>query len=91
MNKEAEFWDKQDILNFVADPDEPITIDSKLKEEILSGKRKRRLKNISLKIDPAFIYTIKKIATQKAIPYQSLIRMWLAENVKKEMHPTKVN
>jgi hypothetical protein len=85
-HKEAEFWDKHGILEFASEIDEPITLDSKLKNDILSGKRKRKLKNISLKIDPVFIQAIKKIATQKAIPYQSLIRMWLAENIKKELH-----
>ena len=85
-HKEAEFWDSHGILDFASEIDEPIILDSKLKEEILSGKRKRKLRNISLKIDPVFIHAIKKIATQKSIPYQSLIRMWLAENIKEELH-----
>ncbi|MBU0566839.1 BrnA antitoxin family protein [bacterium] len=88
MEKEAEFWDEQGVLDFASELDEPITIDSELREEVLSGKRKRKLKNISLKVDPVFIQAIKKIATQKAIPYQSLIRMWLAENIKQELRLT---
>lgn len=87
-HKEAEFWDSHGILNFVSEIEEPITLDSKLKEDILSGKRRRNLKNISLKIEPVFIQAIKKIAAQKSIPYQSLIRMWLAENIKKELRLT---
>ncbi|MDI6793225.1 MAG: CopG family antitoxin [bacterium] len=85
---EAEFWDNHGILDFVSEIDEPITLDSKLKEDILSGKRRRKLKNISLKIEPVFIQAIQKIATQKSIPYQSLIRMWLAENIRKELRLT---
>lgn len=87
-HKEAEFWDNHGVLDFVSEIDEPITLDSKLREEILSGKRRMKLKNISLKIEPVFIQAIRKIATQKSIPYQSLIRMWLAENIKKELHLT---
>ncbi|MEK9149231.1 MAG: CopG family antitoxin [Candidatus Desantisbacteria bacterium] len=82
--EEARFWDEHGVLEFASEIDEPIILDSQLKEDILSGKRKQRLKNISFKIDPAFIMAIKKIATKRAIPYQSLIRMWLAENIKRE-------
>jgi len=41
---------------------------------ILLGKRKRKLKNISIKVDPLQIQAIKKVATMKSIPYQILIR-----------------
>lgn len=87
-HNEAEFWDSHGILDFVSEIDEPITLDPKLKEDILSGKRRRKLKNISLKVEPVFIQAIRKIATQKSIPYQSLIRMWLAENIRKELRLT---
>lgn len=53
--------------------------------EILSGKRKRKLKNITIKIDPLQVKAIKKLSTMKSIPYQSLIRSWLAEGIKSEM------
>ncbi|MFQ6093944.1 MAG: CopG family antitoxin [bacterium] len=85
--EEVEFWDEHGVLDFIeGEVDEPIGLDSKLKEAILGGKRKRRLKNISLKIDPVFIQAIKKIATQKSLPYQSLIRMWLAQDIRRELH-----
>jgi predicted DNA binding CopG/RHH family protein len=29
--------------------------------------------------------TIKKLATMKSMPYQTLIRHWLAEEIKKEL------
>ena len=56
-----------------------------LREDILSGKRGRRLRNISLKLDPLYLQTIKKIATMKEIPYQTLVRQWLSEKIRKEM------
>ena len=56
-----------------------------LREDILSGKRKRKLKNITIKINPFHITAIKKLATMKSIPYQTLIRHWLAEEIKKEL------
>ena len=63
-----------------------IRLEEGLKEDIVSGKRKRRLKNISLKIDPFQIQTIKKLAKMKLIPYQTLIRHWLSENIKEELN-----
>ena len=53
---------------------------------ILLGKRKRKLKNISIKVDPLQIQAIKKVATMKSIPYQILIRQWLSQNLKEELH-----
>jgi len=32
------------------------------------------------------IQAIKKVATMKSIPYQTLIRHWLSENLRKELH-----
>jgi len=46
------------------------------------------LKNISIKMDPLQVQAIKKVATMKSIPYQTLIRHWLSENLKKELHIT---
>jgi predicted DNA binding CopG/RHH family protein len=45
----------------------------------------RNLKNVTIKIDPLQIKAIKKLSTMKAIPYQTLIRHWLAESIKAEM------
>ncbi len=43
------------------------------------------MKNISLKIDPLYLQSIKKIAIMKGIPYQTLIRQWLTEKIRKEI------
>jgi predicted DNA binding CopG/RHH family protein len=40
------------------------------------------LKNFTIKVDPLQIQAIKKLSTMKAIPYQTLIRHWLAEGIK---------
>jgi len=49
-------------------------------------KRKRRLKNISVKLDAAQIIALRKIATLRSIPYQTLIRQWLSGGIAKELH-----
>ena len=85
--EERDFWGKHSFLDFPAEIEEiePIPVDLKLKSDILTGKRKRRKVNISIRFDPAELSTIKKVSTQKSVPYQNLIRMWVVENLKKEL------
>jgi predicted DNA binding CopG/RHH family protein len=72
-------------LDEVTNQSADLILDEHLRDEILSGKRKRKLKNITIKIDPLQVKAIKKLSTMKSIPYQTLIRFWLAEGIKSEM------
>lgn len=62
-----------------------LTLGEGLLQDIVSGKRKRKLKNISIKLDPLHVKAIKKLATMKSVPYQTLVRHWLAEDIRKEL------
>lgn len=83
---EAEYYDKHGVLWEILDEPIEMSLETGLRESILSGKRKAKLKNISIKIDPLQVRAIKKIAVMKAIPYQTLIRHWLSQHIKKELH-----
>lgn len=83
--KEADYYDRCGVLDEIVDGPVEISLENEFREEILSGRRKRKLKNISLKIDPLQITAMKKIATMKAIPYQTLIRHCLSQYIKKEL------
>jgi predicted DNA binding CopG/RHH family protein len=63
-----------------------MSLETELRASILSGKRKMTLKNISVKMDPLQIRAIKKIAFMNAIPYQTLVRHWLSQYIKRELH-----
>lgn len=80
-----EYYERGDILDEITNEEVDLSLDGQLRQDILSGKRKRKLKNITIKIDPLQIMAIKKVATMKSIPYQTLIRHWLAKNVKEEL------
>lgn len=80
-----EYYDAGGILKDIVNEDIDLSLEEALKKEILTGKRKRRLKNISMKIDPLYLQSIKKIATLKGIPYQTLVRQWLSEKIRKEL------
>ena len=79
------YYEERDILNEVTDDPADLILAEDLRQEILSGKRKRNLKNVTIKIDPLQIMAIKKLSTMKSIPYQTLIRHWLAEGIKREL------
>ncbi len=79
------YYDDRNILDEITDESVDLILDEHLREEILSGKRKRKLKNVTIKIDPLQVKAIKKLSTMKSIPYQTLIRNWLAERIKAEM------
>ncbi|MBW2030516.1 MAG: hypothetical protein JRJ03_10735 [Deltaproteobacteria bacterium] len=80
-----DYYDRRNILDEISDEAVDFTLEGDLREEILSGKRKRKLKNVTIKIDPLQIVAIKKLSNMKSIPYQTLIRHWLAEGIKNEM------
>ena len=84
--EETEYYEKHDVLKEIVDEPVEMSLETELRESILSGKRKVKLKNISIKIDPLQVRAIKKIAVMKAIPYQTLIRHWLSQHIKKELH-----
>jgi len=81
----AEYYDKADIMDEILDESIELTLDSNLRKDILTGKRRRRLKNLTIKMDPIQIQAVRKIATMKSIPYQTLIRHWIAQKIKKEL------
>jgi uncharacterized DUF497 family protein len=82
----AEYYSKHGILSEIEETPVELTLNENLRQQIIQGKRLRRLQNISIKLDPAQITALKKLATMKSVPYQTLIRQWLAEGIRKELH-----
>ncbi len=81
----AEYYDRRGVLAEVVEKPVEFALDEELRHEILKGTRARRLKNVSIKLDPAQIQALRKIATMRSIPYQTLIRQWLAEGIRREL------
>lgn len=82
----AEYYDEKDILDELVAGSVDFSLDEVLLKEILSKGRKRKLQNVTIKIDPLHLRAIRKLATSKSIPYQTLVRHWLSEQIKKELH-----
>jgi hypothetical protein len=82
----ARYYDRLGVLGEIDERPVEFALDKELRRQILKGERGRRLQNISVKLDPAQIQALRKIATMKSIPYQTLIRQWLAEAIRRELH-----
>lgn len=73
--EEAEFWNTHDATDYL-DETEPVEMtfrDSRLPK-----------KQISLRLDPETIDSLKEVARKKGIGYQTLIRMWVVERLEHE-------
>jgi predicted DNA binding CopG/RHH family protein len=85
----AGFYDRVNILDELLEDPAEFSLDEELLRDILSQKRKRRLKNVTIKMDPLQVRTIRKLAVTKSIPYQTLVRHWLSDQIKKELNLMK--
>jgi hypothetical protein len=79
------YYDRHGVLPEIEKGPVEFALDDELRRSILKGERTRRLQNLSIKLDAAQIHALRKIATMKAIPYQTLIRQWLAEGIRREL------
>ena len=81
----ARYYDRRGVLGEITNRPAEFALDEELRRQILRGTRTRRLENISVKLDPAQIQALRKIATMRSIPYQTLIRQWLADGIRREL------
>ena len=80
----AAYYDRRGVLRELEERPVAIALEEELRERIRTGQRKRRLQNVSIKLDPVHVIALRKIAAMKAMPYQTLIRSWLAEGIRRE-------
>ena len=88
-NKWAQYYDRADILMELIEGPTEFSLDNQLLKDILDKKRKRKLQNITIKIDPLQVNTIRKLATMKFMPYQTLVRHWISDKIRQELNLAK--
>ena len=81
----ARHYDQHGVLAELKDEPVEFTLAEDLRADILRRRRRRPMKNLSIKIDPLQEQAIRKLATQRAVPFQTLIRQWLAERLVSEL------
>ena len=77
-DKERTFWAKADSTEYV---------DWGKAKRVLFPALKPSLKTISLRLPESMIEELKLLANKRDIPYQSRIKMFLAERIDKELKP----
>lgn len=76
-DEERDFWAAHDSSEY---------IDWSKSKSIALPKLKPTLKTISLRLPETIIEELKFLANKRDIPYQSLLKMYLAERVEQELH-----
>lgn len=81
----ADSYDRHGVMREIVETPMQFALEEDLRAQILTGRRVRRLQNLSIELDPVQVQAVRKIATMKAIPYQTLIRHWLADAIRREL------
>lgn len=74
-DEEREFWDTHDFTDY-QDQFEPVELDL--------SDLKPSTKTISLRLPEFLLADIKRLANKKDVPYQSLMKIFLAQSVDRE-------
>lgn len=83
-DKEREFWDTEDSTEYLSDTEEvpPFELDGPVREAIENRDKKRSL---TIRIGRREIEQARRIARNKGIGYQTLMRMWICEGINREV------
>ena len=73
---EREFWATHDSTEY---------IDWKKAERVTLPNLKPSVKKISLRLPESMLEELKLLANKKDVPYQSLLKIFLAERIEKEL------
>ncbi len=73
---ERRFWDTHDSTDY---------IDWSKAERVIFPNLKFSTETISLRLPESLLAEIKALANKKDVPYQSLMKVYLAERVEKEL------
>ncbi len=74
--KEREFWSKEDSTDYV---------DWKRGKRAIFPQLKPSLKTISLRLPELMLEQLKLLANKRDVPYQSLLKIFLAERLEEEL------
>ena len=77
---EIQFWSEADSTDY---------IDWDKSERLVLPKLKPSLKTISLRLPENMIAELKLLANKRDVPYQSLLKMFLAERLDREFRGTR--
>ena len=84
--EEQKFWDTHDSTDYLSDMEEIEPF--KFSETFMKKHQKTDTKrHLTIRINQRDIEKTKVIAEEKGLGYQTLMRMWIVEGIKRETHP----
>ena len=84
--KEIPKFESEDLeRSFWADHDSSEYVDWRSAEKMIFPKLKPSTKTISLRLPEALLEDLKYLANKRDVPYQSLLKIYLAEKVEAEL------
>ena len=78
--EERRFWATHDSTEY---------LDWSKAKRVLFPNLKPSVKTISLRLPESLLDALKTLANERDVPYQSLVKMILAERMEEELHATK--
>ncbi len=75
-DRERQFWSKHDSTDF---------IDWKKGKRVVLKKLKPSVRAISVRLPEMMVEELKMLANKKDVPYQSLLKIFLAERIEAEL------
>ena len=85
MKKIPKFKTEKEEQAFWASADSTQYIDWKNGKRMILPNLKPSLKTISLRLPEPMLEELKLLANKRDVPYQSLLKMYLAERIEKEL------
>lgn len=76
-DEEREFWSRHDSSEY---------IDWKKAKRVVLSNLKPSVKTISLRLPESMIEELKLIANKRDVPYQSLVKVFLADRIEQEFN-----
>jgi predicted DNA binding CopG/RHH family protein len=85
IKKIPKFKNEDEERTFWATHDSTEYIDWKKAKKVMLSKLKPSVKSISLRLPESMIEELKLLANKKDVPYQSLLKIFLAERIGEEL------
>lgn len=86
MKKIPKFKSEDSERDFWAEADSTEYVDWKRAKRAVLSELKPSQKTISLRLPEMMIEELKLLSNKMDVPYQTLIKIFLAERIKKELH-----
>lgn len=78
--EERAFWETHRPGDYVGQMRRvPVQVSPKLREQV-----RERKQNLTLRMEPSRVREIKAVADSLGVPYQTLMRMWIIERLRRE-------